>query len=139
MIHYEYHTDFILPDVDSFSSWIERIINSENKELGEIEYFFVDDEELLSINQKHLRHDTLTDIITFDYVVHNLIQGDIFVSVERIKENAINLKIDFNHELLRVMAHGLLHLCGYKDKTAADSLLMQQKEDEKIRLFHVKR
>lgn len=139
MIHYNYRTNFSLTEQDNYSIWIERILLSEGKDLGEIEYFFVDDDTLLDLNETHLQHDTFTDIITFDYVVHNLIQGDIFISVDRVKDNAKNLHTDFHNELLRVMAHGLLHLCGYADKSEQDEKLMRQKEEEKIQMFHVKR
>lgn len=139
MIHYNYQTDFSLTEEDNYSIWIERILLSEGKDLGEIEYFFVDDDTLLDLNETHLQHDTFTDIITFDYVVHNLIQGDIFISVDRVKDNAKNLQIDFHNELLRVMAHGLLHLCGYGDKSEYEQKFMRQKEEEKIQMFHVKR
>lgn len=139
MIHYNYRTDFSLTNEVNYSIWIERILLSEGKDLGEIEYFFVDDDTLLDLNETHLQHDTFTDIITFDYVVHNLIQGDIFISIDRVKDNAKNLHADFHNELLRVMAHGLLHLCGYADKSVQEEKLMRQKEEEKIQMFHVKR
>lgn len=139
MIHYNYRTDFSLTNEYNYSIWIEQILLSEGKDSGEIEYFFVDDDTLLDLNETHLQHDTFTDIITFDYVVHNLIQGDIFISVDRVKDNAKNLHADFHNELLRVMAHGLLHLCGYADKSEQEEKLMRQKEEEKILMFHVKR
>lgn len=139
MIHYNYRTDFSLIQEDHYSIWIERVLLSEGKDLGEIEYFYVDDDTLLDINETHLQHDTFTDIITFDYVVHNLIQGDIFISVERVKDNAKNLQVDFHNELLRVMTHGILHLCGYGDKSEDEKILMRKKEEEKIKMFHVKR
>jgi rRNA maturation RNase YbeY len=84
-----------------------------------------------------LNHDTLTDIISFDYSVGNFLQGDIFISVERVKENAKDLNVSFDEELKRVMIHGILHYCGYKDKTPKDEDLMRSKEEEKISMFHV--
>ena len=89
------------------------------------------------MNVDYLNHDTLTDIITFDYCEGSIVSGDVFVSVDRVKENAIDFNVSFADELLRVMAHGTLHLCGYKDKSEEDFVLMRSKEDEKIKLFHV--
>ncbi|AQY21944.1 rRNA maturation RNase YbeY [Riemerella anatipestifer] len=111
------------------SKWLEQIILSEHKKLGKINYIFCDDEYLLKINQEHLQHDYYTDIITFDYVRGNTISGDIFVSLERIKDNASTLSKDYQSEFLRVLAHGVLHLCGYKDKTEEDIKTMRGKED----------
>ena len=86
---------------------------------------------------QYLNHDTLTDIISFDYTEGDVISGDIFVSIERVKDNAIDFKVTFEEELKRVLAHGVLHYCGYKDKTDVDAALMRTKENEKIKLFHV--
>lgn len=137
MISFNYETDFILSNEYNYEKWISSIIQSENKFLGDINYIFCNDEQLLKINIEYLDHDTLTDIISFDYSEGNLIQGDIFISIERVQDNAIDFKVTFEEELKRVMAHGILHYCGYKDKTNKDSLLMRKKEDEKIQLFHV--
>ena len=111
------------------STWLEDLILSENKKLGDINYIFCDDEYLLKVNQDYLDHDYYTDIITFDYVKANTISGDIFVSLPRISDNASTLAQDFESEFRRVLAHGLLHLCGYKDKTAEEQSKMRQKED----------
>ena len=92
---------------------------------------------MLQRNRKHLKHDTLTDIITFDYSDGKVISGDIFISTERVKDNAEIFKKTFNEELLRVMAHGLLHLFGYNDKIKEQKKVMRIKEEEKIKLFHV--
>ena len=86
---------------------------------------------------QYLNHDTLTDIISFDYTEGDIISGDIFISIERVKDNAIDFKVSFEEELKRVLAHGVLHYCGYKDKTNTDATLMRTKENEKIKLFHV--
>jgi rRNA maturation RNase YbeY len=86
---------------------------------------------------QYLNHDTLTDIISFDYTEGDIISGDIFVSIERVKDNANDFNVAFDEELKRVLAHGVLHYCGYKDKTDNDALLMRSKEEEKIKLFHV--
>jgi probable rRNA maturation factor len=137
MISFNYETDFELPNEEAFENWIIDIVDSEASAIGEINYVFCDDEYLHKINVEYLNHDTLTDIISFDYTVGNLIQGDIFISIERVKDNANDFKVSFEEELKRVMAHGILHYCGYKDKTDADAELMRQKEEEKIKLFHV--
>lgn len=138
MITYNYETDFILDNEEVFSDWISNVISSEDKLLGELNYIFCDDEYLHKINVEYLNHDTLTDIISFDYSEGNLVQGDIFISIERVRENASDFKVSFNEELLRVMIHGVLHYCGYKDKSDKDEELMRSKENEKIALFHVK-
>lgn len=137
MISFNYETDFELVNEEAFENWIIDIVDSEASAVGEINYVFCDDDYLHKINVEYLNHDTLTDIISFDYTVGNLIQGDIFISIERVKDNATDFKVDFEEELKRVMAHGILHYCGYKDKTDADAKLMRQKEEEKIKLFHV--
>jgi probable rRNA maturation factor len=137
MISFNYQTDFELEDEKLFSNWISAVILSEDKGEGEISYIFCDDEYLLKINREYLKHDTLTDIISFDYGEGNFLHGDIFISVERVQENAIEYNVSFLEELKRVMAHGVLHYCGYKDKSESDEKLMRQKEEEKIKMFHV--
>ena len=137
MILFHYETDFLLENEDTYQSWIETVILSEQKIVGEINYIFCDDDYLHDINVKYLNHNTLTDIISFDYSEFDTISGDIFISIDRVRENAQNFNIDFSQELLRVMAHGILHYCGYKDKSESDVLLMREKENEKIELFHV--
>jgi probable rRNA maturation factor len=137
MISFNYETDFTLDNESIYEDWISRIIDSEGFELGEINYIFCDDEYLHKINVDYLNHDTLTDIISFDYSVGNILQGDIFISTERVADNAKDFNVVFDDELKRVMSHGVLHYCGYKDKSAADEALMRSKEDEKIAMFHV--
>ena len=137
MISFNYESDFSLEQEDVYASWIETIVESENKILGEISYVFCDDEYLHSINMQYLNHDTLTDIISFDYTEGDIISGDIFVSIERVVDNAKDFNVPFDEELKRVLAHGILHYCGYKDKSDSDVLLMRAKEEEKIKLFHV--
>ena len=138
MINYNYETDFTLTNEDIYSDWIENVIVSEGKLLGELSYIFCDDEYLLEINQQYLDHDTLTDIISFDYTEGDIVSGDIFISVERVQDNANDLNITFEEELKRVVIHGVLHYCGYKDKSESDEVMMRAKEDEKIKMFHVK-
>ena len=137
MISFNYELDFSLEHEEVYASWIETIVESENKILGEISYIFCDDEYLHSINMQYLNHDTLTDIISFDYTEGDIISGDIFVSIERVEDNAKDFNVPFDEELKRVLAHGVLHYCGYKDKSDEDALLMRTKEEEKIKLFHV--
>ena len=138
MISFNYELDFKLENETLYSDWISKVISSEMKNEGEINYIFCDDDYLVEINQQYLNHDTLTDIISFDYSVGNELHGDVFISVERVRENALDFKVDFAEELKRVMAHGVLHYCGYKDKSEEDEKLMRQKEDEKMKMFHVK-
>ena len=137
MINFNYENEFILENEEDFANWLSSVIVSENKKEGEINYIFCDDDYLHKINVEYLDHDTLTDIISFDYTMGNEISGDIFVSVERVQDNAIDFKVSFEEELKRVLVHGLLHYCGYKDKSEEDVLLMRSKEDEKIAMFHV--
>jgi len=137
MFSFNYETDFELHNEPDFSKWLSAVILSENKKEGEINYIFCDDDYLLEINQQYLDHDTLTDIISFDYSVGNEINGDIFVSVERVKENASDYNVTFQEEIQRVLVHGILHYCGYKDKTESDELVMRTKEEEKMKMFHV--
>lgn len=137
MISFNYETDFELENEAHYEDWISRIIESEGFDEGEINYIFCDDEYLHKINVEYLDHDTLTDIISFDYTVGNLIQGDIFVSVERVKDNANDFNVSFEEELKRVLSHGVLHYCGYKDKSPKDEALMRSKEEEKMQMFHV--
>nr|WP_317630650.1 rRNA maturation RNase YbeY [uncultured Flavobacterium sp.] len=137
MIYFNYEGDFTLENEEQVADWIERIVESEDKELGEISYIFCDDEYLHKINVEYLDHDTLTDIISFDYTEGDVISGDIFISVERVQDNATDFNVSFEQELKRVLVHGVLHYCGYKDKSEADEQLMRAKEDEKIAMFHV--
>ncbi|MDO5616374.1 MAG: rRNA maturation RNase YbeY [Cruoricaptor ignavus] len=109
--------------------WLENIITQEQKKLGKINYIFCDDEYLLKVNQDYLQHDYYTDIITFDYVKGKTISGDIFVSLQRVKDNATTLSKNSEEEFRRVLAHGILHLCGYKDKTDDQQKEMRSKED----------
>ncbi|HSD14177.1 MAG TPA: rRNA maturation RNase YbeY [Flavobacterium sp.] len=137
MINFNYETDFQLENEAQYEYWISRVITSESKEEGEISYIFCDDEYLLKINVEYLNHDDLTDIISFDYSEGNILHGDIFISIERVKDNALDFGVSFEEELKRVIIHGVLHYCGYKDKSEQDEKIMRSKEDEKVLLFHV--
>lgn len=129
MINFNYETDFNIENEDQLATWLTGVISNEGFKLEEINYVFCDDEYLHKLNVEFLDHDTLTDIISFDYTVGKLIQGDIFISVERVKDNAEDFEEDFDKELQRVIVHGVLHYCGYKDKTDDESKLMREKED----------
>ena len=137
IINFYSENDFKLENIDLYKNWLNRVISSEDKRLGEINYIFCDDEYLLDINQRFLDHDTYTDIISFDDSMGNLLNGDIYISTERVEENAAEFNEDFETELKRVIVHGILHYCGYKDKSEEDAALMRRKESEKIKLFHV--
>ena len=129
MINFNYETDFKLDSEENISKWIIDTISSEEYRIEEINYVFCNDEYLHKLNVEFLSHDTLTDIISFDYSVGKIIQGDIFISIERVKENAKEFKVSFLEELQRVIIHGVLHYCGYKDKTKAEVKVMREKEN----------
>lgn len=133
MILFHKEINFELKQKTKYKNWIKSIILDFEKRVGEINYIFCDDEYLLDINQKYLQHDTYTDIITFDYSENKTISGDIFVSIERVKENATLYSKGFEEELHRVLAHGILHLCGYKDKTEKEAKEMRTQEDWAIK------
>lgn len=135
MILFHQETTFDLKTKKKYKNWIKKILFNFDKRVGEINYIFCDDDYLLEMNQKYLQHDTYTDIITFDYSDTKMISGDIFISIERVKENANDYSKSFNEELLRVLSHGILHLCGFKDKTELESKEMTEKEDWAISLF----
>jgi len=127
---------FELENADSMQKWINNTIVKEGKSVGEISYIFCSDEYLHKINLEHLDHDTFTDIITFNYCEEDLINSDIFISIDRIKENSESFKTTFEDELCRVIIHGILHLVGYDDKTDEDKVLMRAKEDFYLTLRH---
>jgi len=137
MIIFNYVSDIQLVKERLYSDWLLKIVESESKTLGDMAYIFCDDAYLLKINQEYLNHNTFTDIITFDYTSGKTIAGDIFISIERVKENAIKFEVGFDNELRRVMSHGILHLVGYRDKEKGEVSVMRAKEEEKMKLFHV--
>jgi rRNA maturation RNase YbeY len=132
MINFNIETvGFKILDIRKKKSWIKDLVKEQDFKLGELSYIFLNDEGLHKINLEYLKHDTYTDIITFDNSEdEDEIEGDIFISVERIAENAKKFKVDFEIELTRVMAHGVLHLCGYLDKKPDDVKLMREMEDK---------
>ena len=129
MITFEYLKTEDLTEINQNKKWLNQVILNEAKEEGDITYIFCDDDYLLEKNIRFLNHNTLTDVITFDYCEGNSVSGDIFISIERVKENSEVFKVDFLTELNRVMVHGLLHLLGYKDKNEWESNLMRKKEN----------
>ena len=129
MISFNYENDFKLPNETQISNWISTVITSENCKEDEINYVFCDDDYLHKLNVDFLNHDTLTDIISFDYSVGKTLQGDIFISTERVADNAKDFEVTFQEEVHRVLVHGILHYCGYKDKTEEEAKLMREKEN----------
>lgn len=129
MISFNYETEFQLDNEDKVARWILESIENENCSLGEINYIFCDDNYLLKLNQDYLDHDTLTDIISFDYSVGKELHGDVFISIERVLDNAREFDVKARDEIDRVMIHGVLHYCGYKDKTTDEKRVMRSKED----------
>jgi len=129
MINFNYETDIHLPNENILSQWISNVILAEGFKEDEINYVFCDDVYLHKINLEFLKHDTLTDIISFDYSVGKILQGDIFISTERVVDNAKDFDVSFQDELHRVIVHGVLHYCGYKDKTDTDAKVMRDKEN----------
>ncbi len=129
MISFYYETDFSLRKEFEISNWISGVIASENRKEGEINYIFCDDSYLHKLNVKFLDHDTLTDIISFDNSLGKILHGDVFISVERAQDNAKDFDVSFDEEIHRLIVHGVLHYCGFNDKTAEDAKIMRDKED----------
>lgn len=135
-IDFSSQNEFLLEQKETYSHWINLVILQEQKTIGEISYVFCSDEYLHSINVEYLNHDTFTDIITFDYSMGDELHAEIYLSTDRISENASQFEVSFQTELLRVMVHGVLHLCGYKDHTLQEKKIMRSKEDAYIGLFN---
>ncbi len=138
MISFSYQNDFSEIDHVIYSTWLNRVAQSESFTIGDLGYVFCSDDYLHKLNLDYLKHDTLTDIITFDYSQDGLIHGEIYVSTDRVSDNAVSFRESVQNELHRVMVHGLLHLMGYPDKTAEEKQIMRFKETEKMEMFHVK-
>ncbi|MBQ7735362.1 MAG: rRNA maturation RNase YbeY [Bacteroidales bacterium] len=135
MILFHSEMDFQLSQKLLHKRWLAALAAHEGFKIGDINYIFCDDDYLLKMNMAYLNHDTLTDIITFDYVENKVLNGDIFISIERVRENSVIFSVSFEQELLRVLSHGLLHLCGYKDKTDKEAAVMRKMENFAIQLF----
>ncbi|RKE98803.1 rRNA maturation RNase YbeY [Ichthyenterobacterium magnum] len=129
MISFNYETDFKLTNEKNLVNWVSSSIKNEGYKEGDINYIFCDDNYLHKLNVEFLNHDTLTDIISFDYTIGKEVSGDIYISVERVMDNAKDFNVDFIEELNRVIIHGVLHYCGYKDKSEADAKQMREKEN----------
>jgi len=129
MISFNYEVDFSLDNEKIIAKWISSVIKAEEYKEDEVNYIFCNDAYLHKLNVEFLNHDTFTDVISFDYSVGKILQGDVFISIERVKENAKDFSVPFLYELNRVMVHGVLHYCGYNDKTVRDASLMRKMED----------
>lgn len=129
MINFFSETDFDLSRPDDIKKWISSIISSEGYEEGDITFVFCDDPYLNKINVKFLGHDTLTDIISFDDTIGKQVRGEVYISIDRVRENAQDYEVDFKDELHRVMIHGILHFCKYNDKTSVESRLIRRREN----------
>ena len=127
---------FVLKEKRKISRWINDVIKSHQKKLGNISYIFCSNEYILELNQKYLNHNYFTDIITFDYCYDNIVEGDIFISIDTVLDNSHRFKTNFNDELLRVIIHGVLHLVGFSDKTAKQQKQMRVLEDEALSIFY---
>ena len=138
MIDFVYNTDFRLTNKEIFSRWLISVANDEGFLIDNLVFLFVNDNEILEMNKKFLKHDYYTDVIAFGDLKDKKISGDIAISVERVLDNSKTYSVEFEDELKRVMVHGLLHVMGYNDKTSKDKLVMSQKEKKAIKMFHVK-
>ncbi len=129
--------DIALPDLnfEQISTWIEQIAHINKCCVGQLCYVFCSDDYILEMNKKHLQHDYYTDIITFDYSEENIISGDLFISIDTVRTNANAFLQSYNAELLRVIVHGVLHLCGLGDKTPSEEKQMRRAEDEALDLI----
>ena len=136
MVEFNYETTFQIEDENRLEKWIENVAAEKGFEVGEINYIFCDDEYLLKLNVEFLKHDTLTDVISFDNTLGKLINGDIFISVERVVENAKEYNVSFEDELHRVMVHGVLHYMGFKDKSDDEIKQMRTAENSALLLLN---
>lgn len=127
--------NFVLKRKSSIKQWLEQVVLAEKKRVGSINFMFATDEFVLDQNKRFLKHNTYTDIITFHNNEGACLNGDILISIDRVKENATKLNLSFDEELKRVMVHGVLHLCGYKDKSPEDTKTMRAKENKALKLF----
>jgi len=136
MIHY-IAENIELPFIENekVNRWIKKIASNYGKKIGQISYIFCSDEKILEINKQFLNHDYFTDIITFDYSTASIISGDIFISIDTVNNNAKELNISYNAELLRIMIHGILHLCGQEDKSTEQRAEMTRKENLALELL----
>lgn len=136
-LEFIYNTDYCLSNEKLHSDWIINVVLSENFDMGDVVFAFFDDQEVKKLNKKFLSKNYHTDVISFDETRDRIINGNIAISVDRVKENAVNFKCTFSEEMRRVMVHGLLHFMGYNDQNEESINIMKKKEDEKIKMFHV--
>ena len=136
-IEYVYNTSFSLDNENKVSKWLKKAVETEGFSVGEVVYAFFNDNDLKELNIKHLNHDFFTDVISFNDSKNDILSGNIAISVDRVKENSIKFKTSFNDEMMRVMVHGLLHFMGYDDSSEEETLLMRNKEDDNLKMFHV--
>lgn len=132
MITFNYETEFEISNESILENWVDTIISNNGFETGELNFIFCDDEYLHKLNVEFLNHDTFTDVISFDNTLGKLISGDIFISVERVRENAKEYNATFEDELHRVMIHGVLHFLGFKDKSSEDEKIMRNQENNAL-------
>ncbi|WP_336093310.1 rRNA maturation RNase YbeY [Leeuwenhoekiella sp. CH_XMU1409-2] len=137
MIEFSSQNDFVLEQSERVDSWLKAAALKESYGIDSLGYVFCSDDFLLEINQQFLDHDTLTDIVTFDYTEGTILNGEIYISTDRVADNAKDFNVDFDTELRRVIIHGLLHMCGYGDKTEDEKTRMRSKEDEYLALWDV--
>lgn len=135
-IQFSFQTNYPLKSRTKIKQWIKQVIEAKGKKTGNITYIFCDDEYLLEVNKQYLQHDYYTDVITFDYVENDLISGDIFISTDRVRENALAFGSSETEELHRVIIHGALHLLGLKDKSEKEASQMRQAENETLKLLN---
>ncbi|MAW95995.1 MULTISPECIES: rRNA maturation RNase YbeY [unclassified Leeuwenhoekiella] len=135
MIEFNSQNDFSLQEEDRIKLWLERIAQKESFQIDELGYVFCSDEYLLEINKQYLDHDTYTDIVTFDYSDNGVLNGELYISTERVEDNSKDFNVSFDTELRRVIAHGLLHMCGYGDKSVDEISVMRSKEEECLKLW----
>jgi rRNA maturation RNase YbeY len=129
MITFQNTSKFKVKDLRKKKLWLNSISNNEGKKIESLSFLFVDDEEMLKYNKKYLKHESYTDVITFDSSADKKIAGDIIISLERVNDNAKFYQVSYNYELQRVMAHGLLHLLGYNDKNKEEKKIIRKKEN----------
>lgn len=137
MIQFHYETTFTLNNEERLRQWIVSCIVKKGFKVGDLNFIFCDDEYLHKLNVEFLKHDTLTDIISFDNTVGTIIAGDVFISIERVKENAKEFDVSFEIELQRVIIHGVLHFMGYKDKTQEDQIEMRKEENNALKRLSI--
>ena len=134
-VKFFYHTDFVLSNEKKVADWLLSVLRNEGVEAQSVDYSFVDKKQMIKINKKHLNHNYLTDVLAFNYSEDSTIQGDVFVSEEMVRANAQEYAQSFSDELMRVMLHGLLHLCGHNDKTPEQQNRIRDLEDKYLKLL----